>query len=96
MATLYVRDVPAGLHRRFKLLCVTRGRSIRAEVIRLIGQELAAVDDIEVALGAVNGPSAGSRANLALITQRLGGAELSTYPQARIIPSRYPTPFTAA
>ena len=38
-------------------LCVTRGRSIRAEVIRLIGQELAAVDDIEVALGAVLGPT---------------------------------------
>lgn len=57
MATLYVRDVPAALHRRFKLLCVTRGRSIRAEVIRLIGEELGAVDDIEVALGAVLGPT---------------------------------------
>ena len=58
MATLYVRDVPAALQRRrFKLLCVTRGRSIRAEVIRLIGEELGAVDDIEVALGAVLGPT---------------------------------------
>ena len=57
MATLYVRDVPDALHRRFKLLCATRGLSIRAEVIRLIEQELAMVDDIEAALRAVLGPA---------------------------------------
>ena len=56
MATLYVRD-PRRLHRRFKLLCATRGVSIRAEVIRLIEQELVMVDDIEAALRAVLGPA---------------------------------------
>ena len=48
---------PDHLHRRFKLLCATRGLSIRAEVIRLIEQELAKVDDIEAALRAVLGPA---------------------------------------
>ena len=56
MATLYVREVPAALHRRFKVLCATRGVSIRAEVIRLIEQELAAVDDIKAAFDAVLSP----------------------------------------
>jgi len=55
MATLYIRDVPDPIHRRFKLLCATRGVSIRTEVIRLIEQELAKVDDIECALSAVLG-----------------------------------------
>ena len=36
MATLYLRDVLDPLQRRFKLLCATRGLSIRAEVSRLI------------------------------------------------------------
>ena len=56
-ATLYARDVPDPLQRRFKLLCATRGLSIRAEVIRLIEQELAMVDDIEAAVRAVLGPA---------------------------------------
>ena len=50
MATLYLRDVPDPLQLRFKLLCATRGLSIRAEVSRLIEQELAKVDDIDAAL----------------------------------------------
>ena len=55
MATLDVRDLPDSLHRRW---AATRGGvSIRAEVIRLIEQELAMVDDIEAALGAVLGPA---------------------------------------
>ena len=57
MATLYVRDVPDPLHHRFKLLCATRGLSIRAEVLRLIEQELAKADEIEAALRAVLGPA---------------------------------------
>ncbi|MDE0022884.1 MAG: hypothetical protein OXP69_00575, partial [Spirochaetaceae bacterium] len=57
MATLYVRDLPDSLHRRFKLLCATRGVTIRAEVIRLIEEELTKVADIEAALRAVLGPA---------------------------------------
>ena len=57
MATLYVRDVPDSLHHRFKLLCATRGLSIRAEVLRLIEEELANADEIEAALRAVLGPA---------------------------------------
>ena len=57
MATLQVRDLPDASIAAFKLLCATRGVSIRAEVIRLIEQELAMVDDIEAALRAVLGPA---------------------------------------
>ena len=55
MATLYIRDVPDPIHRRFKLLCAARGVSIRTEVTRLIEEELANVDAIEGALRAVLG-----------------------------------------
>ena len=57
MATLYLRDVPDPLQLRFKLLCATRGLSIRAEVLRLIEDELTKVDEIEAALRAVLGPA---------------------------------------
>ena len=57
MATLYIRDVPDPLHRRFKLLCATRGLSIRAEVLRMIEEELGRVDDIKAALSAVLSPA---------------------------------------
>ena len=40
MATLYVREVPADLHRAFKALCATRGCAMRTEILRLIEQEL--------------------------------------------------------
>ncbi len=46
--------VPPGVWRP---VSATRGLSIRAEVIRLIEQELAMVDDIEAALRAVLGPA---------------------------------------
>ena len=80
--------------RRFKLLCATRGLSIRAEVSRLIEQELAKVDDIDAALRAVLGPRSQTSTSPTghLISQPLLGLELSTYPQATITP----TPFTAA
>ena len=98
MATLYLRDVPDPLHRRFKLLCATRGLSIRAEVSRLIEQELAKVDDIDAALRAVLGPAPRtppSPTGHLLISQALLGLEFSTYPPASITPSPHPTPFTA-
>ena len=56
MLTLYVRNVPSELHHRFKVLCATRGRSIRAELIRLIEQELATVAEIANTLDAVFQP----------------------------------------
>ena len=65
MATLSVRALPDPLHRRFKLLCATRGLWMRAEVIRPIERELAMVDDLEAALRAVLGQaSAPPRADL--------------------------------
>ena len=57
MATLYIRKVPDALHRRFKLLCATRGLSIRAEVLRMIEEELGRADDIKAALSAVLSPA---------------------------------------
>ena len=50
-----VPGVPDPLHRRFKLLCATRGLWMCAEVIRPIERELAMVDDLEAALRAVLG-----------------------------------------
>ena len=63
MATLYVRDVPAAFHRHFKVLCATRSLSIRTEVIYLIEEELAAVDDIKAALGTVLSPALSAGGN---------------------------------
>lgn len=38
--TLYVRDVPEDLHRRFKAYAATRGESIRAALLRLMAEAL--------------------------------------------------------
>ena len=83
------------LQRRFKLLCATRGLSIRAEVSRLIEQELAKVDDIDAALRAVLGPAPRtlpSPTGHLLISQPLLGLECSTYPPASITRSPHPHP----
>ena len=41
MGSLNIRDVPADVHRAFKVLCAQRDTNIRAEIIRLMQQELA-------------------------------------------------------
>lgn len=40
MKTMIVRNVPEDLHRAFKALCVQRGVSMNAEIVRLIRESV--------------------------------------------------------
>jgi plasmid stability protein len=40
MGTILIRDVPEELRRALKVLCVQRGTTMQAELLRLIKQEV--------------------------------------------------------